>query len=695
MANLRGVLLAGLMMAACATAIGGAAETPASHPETPGLNPAAPDEAVPDVKGRSKWSWSIVAPTDAGPYQPGLLEYNDFQATPEEQTQQKALSRILGARLFASQGDFDQAVEALREAKEAAPGDQEIDLAMAQIQADARKYAEAIETAKSLVERRPDWFDARLTLADAYFEMRNEKQEDDGRASAIEQFEEARKLQPKNLKALQPLGQLYLEELQQDINTPNRVKTAAKIADVYKAMLEASDGRSRIVPLLVLASTYEIMDNLEEAESYFKQAIDLDPSNVHTYQQLGEVYERRGQQDDALAIYRRALVVDPENGRTQARVDELLASAPNVSRKGEKAASAPDPSEAVLAFYQRLAKEYRNNVEIRKLYAIRLVRYDKLDQAVQAYKGIAALDPSDAESRLAIGLLLLQMGSFSEALPALREAETNSGADPIVLSQLADLYERARMPEEAERLYRRAYDEAGPPQKLPRLFQLLQFYEDRQRYEDALAALDRGLKEMGVENTYLLQLERANVLQKLNRPDEAEKAYRDLIAASPNKADAYLSLGMLYDERNNLEQAEALYRKVMEFDPKNSDAYNNLGYMWVSRGMKLADGRQLIEKALELEPGAPHILDSLGWALYQQGDYAGAVEKLEAAVKGMEGKPENAEVFEHLGEAYRKLNRTDDARSAYQKALEADPQRAGLKEKLGVLDEIPASQKAK
>jgi len=44
---------------------------------------------------------------------------------------------------------------------------------------------------------------------------------------------------------------------------------------------------------------------------------------------------------------------------------------------------------------------------------------------------------------------------------------------------------------------------------------------------------------------------------------------------------------------------------------------NYLGYMWAERGVNLPKARELIEKAVKLEPKNAAYLDSLAWVIYK------------------------------------------------------------------------------
>ncbi len=103
---------------------------------------------------------------------------------------------------------------------------------------------------------------------------------------------------------------------------------------------------------------------------------------------------------------------------------------------------------------------------------------------------------------------------------------------------------------------------------------------------------------------------------------------------------------------------------------------NYLGYSWIDRGEKLKRGLQMIEKAVALRPEDGYIVDSLGWAHYRLGDYAGRVQYLE---KALELVPDDPTINDHLGDAYWKSGRTTEARYQWRQALQFKPDKEDVK----------------
>ena len=80
-------------------------------------------------------------------------------------------------------------------------------------------------------------------------------------------------------------------------------------------------------------------------------------------------------------------------------------------------------------------------------------------------------------------------------------------------------------------------------------------------------------------------------------------------------------------------------------------------------------------------------LDSLGWAYYQKGDYARAIEQLEKAVHLVVDDPT---IVEHLGDAYLKTGELQKALKTYKKALKGSSEKEQIdriRPKIGLLEQ--------
>ncbi len=142
-------------------------------------------------------------------------------------------------------------------------------------------------------------------------------------------------------------------------------------------------------------------------------------------------------------------------------------------------------------------------------------------------------------------------------------------------------------------------------------------------------------------------------------------------------------LSGVYMDLDDFDQAVEQIERVLDEFPLDSGASNDLGYLWADRGLHLQRALRMTRRAAETEPENAAYLDSLGWALYQNGQFEAAVEPLEQAVKR---EQDDGVLHDHLGDAYFKLNRRDDAMRMWRRAqqlLEDDAtRRAKVDEKL-------------
>jgi tetratricopeptide (TPR) repeat protein len=141
----------------------------------------------------------------------------------------------------------------------------------------------------------------------------------------------------------------------------------------------------------------------------------------------------------------------------------------------------------------------------------------------------------------------------------------------------------------------------------------------------------------------------------------------------------FFQFGAACERSGDYTQAEKYFQKCIEAAPNFADALNYLGYMWAERGLKLEQARELIEKAVKIEPKNSAYLDSLAWVLYKLNQ---PKEALNHILKAAELSEEpDATIYEHLGDIYAALKETEKAREAWRKSLSlkpSDPVRAKL-----------------
>ena len=121
-----------------------------------------------------------------------------------------------------------------------------------------------------------------------------------------------------------------------------------------------------------------------------------------------------------------------------------------------------------------------------------------------------------------------------------------------------------------------------------------------------------------------------------------------------------------------------MFESILRADSNHHQALNYLGYMLADRGERLDYARNLIERAVQLDPSNAAYLDSYGWVFYRLGQYDEALKQLERAAEMVS----DATVFDHLGDAYKAVKLEDKARLWWQRALDIDSSNTVIQEKL-------------
>ena len=237
------------------------------------------------------------------------------------------------------------------------------------------------------------------------------------------------------------------------------------------------------------------------------------------------------------------------------------------------------------------------------------------------------------------------------------------GYTEVIASSLLDL-ERF---EDAEKFYTDL--EQVEEFRLAALLGQVQALSDQQRYQDALDVLSKAEALLGgapgINRQRGVLYFRAQDYQKAV---DAFGAWRDAMPQlGPNAAQPLFITGIAYYRLNDYERMEDALLASLELQPDDPDVLNFLAYSWVERGLNLERGFDMLNRAVEMRPDSGAIIDSLGWAYYQLGEYEEALPHLERA---FQLNPWSWEIAEHVGDVYWQLGREREAVYFWERALD-------------------------
>jgi tetratricopeptide (TPR) repeat protein len=407
--------------------------------------------------------------------------------------------------------------------------------------------------------------------------------------------------------------------------SPPSVATPASPATVQELRDEAfaavrqlmADFPGSPVPVSCMGALHHAFRNPDEAEKWWRKALELDPKRAATYVALAKAALSRGDLQKAEELWRHAWEIGP--------------NAPGVSLG----------------------------------YATLLLTMNKPDEAIAALEKSGRASPRNSRHFALLGKAYLQRKDYQKAVENyLRVGEVGAG-DPAVCNGLATAYARLGKQDKAD-------------EWLERLRVLRERHAEQERLQSGEEYLDRDWSasvlvltlsdagQMYAEHKNLPKAEacwrRAAAVDPKNkgcryslaelygatgRLREAMSVCEQLGAIGPPTTADAVNLGMLLARLQQFDAAEAAFGKAIELDPKSPAGHRSLVRLLLSRNRNLPEARTWAEKLVALEPSAPNCL-LLGQACSRAGDLPAARAALERA---LQLEPDN----ENVKKAYRVL----------------------------------------
>jgi len=173
-----------------------------------------------------------------------------------------------------------------------------------------------------------------------------------------------------------------------------------------------------------------------------------------------------------------------------------------------------------------------------------------------------------------------------------------------------------------------------------------------------------------------LDLFEGELLRSIGKYQASYDTLNLAVQSNPNNIELLYSKALSAERLNKHDEFEQNLKGILKKHPQNAQALNALGYYLVSKTDRLAEAGALINKAYQLEPEDPVIIDSIGWLNYRKGDFAEAEKWLEKASL----LTFDPEISAHMGEVYWLLGKKEKAMSVWKKALKAFPTDTSLTE---------------
>jgi len=408
-----------------------------------------------------------------------------------------------------------------------------------------------------------------------------------------------------------------------------RLGDAVRAKQIYLELLPI-DSSSEVI-YMYLAGYYQQRGDSDSAVWAMTNLARVLPGKSKVQTELGRAHLANGNLEAARAAFRHSIELDPsaENTETWIRLSETFES------HGQ-----PDSSLALLQ--EALEQTTDNRVlhgELARLWIMR----DSIMPALPHLWAVARLMPDDFSIQRRLAIILMATDSLNTADSILTKLIADGDPDPAThfyLGRLAILTQD----------FNRARDE------------LTIVTRDASTLPDAWLGLGFSYRQLG-------------------QPEEEINTYQAgllCMREEPAAIQLYFALGAAFEQSGQVDSAISAFEEILEHDSDHAASLNYLGYTLADRGIRLEYARELLERAVAMQPNNAAFLDSYGWVFYRLGDFDAAVRYLSMAAE-LDSDPV---IYDHFGDALHARGETERAREWWQKALEQQPDNESIREKL-------------
>ena len=323
--------------------------------------------------------------------------------------------------------------------------------------------------------------------------------------------------------------------------------------------------------------------------------------------------------------------------------------------------------EEALISLKRAVLTKPQNKQLRLAYARLLVDLKEYERARVEFEKLHLLAPDDPDLLYTLGLLSLESQRFDAAekyLTRLLKLGQRIGESRYYLGRI----------NESRNEYRKAIDwyhsvKTGEYRFDARIRSAN--LVARMGNTDEAIELLKKMAEGSQSKASLVRiyLAKGEILKEAGRPADAINIYNQALQVVPGNTDLLYARGLTGEKVGDIKLLEDDMRTILETEPDNAHALNALGFTLADVTDRVEEAFQLLQRAIQIMPDDPAIIDSFGWVNYRLGNYEEAIRLLRKALSQMH----DGEIAAHLGEVLWVVGQQKEAMGVWKRALEKSP----------------------
>ncbi len=435
---------------------------------------------------------------------------------------------------------------------------------------------------------------------------------------ALELFGKATDKKPTDAQAWLQIG-----ELQKAASKPKDARVAYD-----KALANSTNKEMKKKALRALADLALATGDNDGANAYFKQFLDLDPTNAQLWLERGDAMLAAGKREVALESY--------------AAAEKLLGNDPQkrmevIARRGQALEAMGKDDEAV-AEYRRAIKAAPKGYYLEVELTGRIIDIFRKKQALpQLLAQYEKEWPEGARGHFewnTLGKLYEETGQQDKAIAALRKAVAKSPWELDTQGHLISLLENSGRDDEALAQYE-AVVRAAPGEARFQI-QLAERYWRRGKEKQALDTVTRMEGRFPTDPGVIAAI--ADMYTRWGKDDLALVEYEKLAKIEPEDPGHLVTLGEQYWQKGDKVKANATWKRMTVSG--KAIGYAKYGEVMSEHGYPV-DALANYEKALKLDDKNVEFYKGRA-AVYETGkNWGKAIEDYESVMRLIEDKPQN------------------------------------------------------
>jgi tetratricopeptide (TPR) repeat protein len=411
-----------------------------------------------------------------------------------------------------------------------------------------------------------------------------------------------------------------------------------------------------------VARIMQFLGKEKEAEKQYKILVDFAPTKIDGLLDLAGFYVKINKMDRADETYTAAAAIDTMDFR------------PIVGLANVKLAQGD--TVATDSIYYTIAQRNWDDPDMLGSLIVVFYNTHNYDKAELLASRMVELLPQDPGAEKRYAMILFGNRKIAQAESLMTDLDQRGAADAGIYYYLARIKQDKKEYPAAESFYHKSL--ALSDTVTDTWINLALVVDEQKRYQESLVIMADAMNAIPQDSDAVI-FYTAIIHSRNEHYDLAREGYERLLKANPDDVGLRFSLASADERLGNFDDAEKGFKWVIQKEPKNALALNYLGYMYADKGVKLRESKELIEKALAIDPENYAYLDSYAWVLYKLGKYDEALVQMKKAIGPNTDDPL---IYDHQGDIYSALKQDSLARESWEKALELKPDDQTIRDKL-------------